>query len=132
MKGIVKLGKKSNPVTLGVDQLKELSFVILEWQKVCEQEKTNRIKINAARDVAIEKIRSNKDLMLCYFDHTFNERASTLQSLFHVLDNGLAKNQLEVVDKSLGAILGVMQNSPLGELRKFEEKLLKENYTIDL
>ena len=79
---------------------------------------TNREAIRADRDIALAKIKSQKEILELYLKETFKERRDMLNQMFKALDKGLETGDMNVISNSLGAIIMVAKESPLAQARQ--------------
>lgn len=84
---------------------------------ISEQERTKRATINSWRDIRLEEIRSQKELLSQYLRHCFAERRTVIDGFFNTLDKGLENNNIETINLAISGILGVVQYSPLKDMQ---------------
>lgn len=84
---------------------------------ISEQEQTKRATINSWRDIRLEEIRSQKELLSQYLHHYFAERRTVIDGFFNALDKGLENNNIETINLAISGILGVVQSSPLKDMQ---------------
>lgn len=89
-----------------------------EYKKTKQREMTNREAIRADRDIALAKIKSQKEILELYLKETFKERRDMLNQMFKALDKGLETGDMNVISNSLGAIIMVAKESPLAQARQ--------------
>lgn len=104
----------------------------IEYAKIAQAEKTERERIKAKRDVAVEAIRAQRDLILKYFELRFKERAGALSKCFGLLDEGLRTKDDRVLDRALHGIVGIIQENPLADFDAFREQMAKPGFELEL
>ncbi len=92
---------------------------VIDYLKLAQVEETKRQMIAAQRDVLVRAIESEKELIEKYFQERFRERATALGELFTMLRSAVDKGDITIVDRTLAAILGILQDSPLRDLENF-------------
>ncbi|SAK89387.1 hypothetical protein AWB78_04707 [Caballeronia calidae] len=90
----------------------------LEYKKVAEIEGTKRAAISAFKDVKLEQIGAQRAILEQYLARTFEERATTIQSLFEVLDRGIEAGDSGLIGGAIGAIVDISKQSPLAGARE--------------
>ncbi len=97
---------------------KDLFKAFSDYRQACETEKTRRECIKAEKDIVIERIRNEKEILSTYLRETFRERNLVLEKILSSLDRALNENNTEVACKAMEQIEGVIRNSPLREIRE--------------
>jgi len=97
-----------------------------EWQIVKEQETTKRMGINAQRDAIMEKIRTDREVLVGYMKGHFDTQGAALDGLFKGLDTALASGNPELVGPVLSSIVETVKASPLGDMLTLDKRM-KEN-----
>jgi hypothetical protein len=128
MKKLINIFKKTKPSPdQALDGLKTLFEVIQENHRVTETETTKRAEISAIRDIEIEKIQAQKEVIKDYFEKTFSERDKSFDMMFKALDKGLETGNLEIVANSLHYIVDLAKTSPLKDGPTFAKALKDPN-----
>ena len=91
--------------------------------KVTEEESTKRENIRAYRDIEIERIQGQKEILKDYFKHSFAERKENFDRLFDSLDKGLEANNPDLIINSIGAITAIANESPLNSMQNIVNQL---------
>lgn len=130
---------KANPVPMPVPDpamlarsVSDVVTAMTEWQKVAEQEKTNRAVIQAQRDVWLEKIRADREIMLDYLNRSFEQQGKALDALFQRLDTALEGGDPAIIVPILGGIVETVKASPLGDLATLDRRLADNSFTFSL
>lgn len=111
------IGKNINPF--------EVVREYFSYKKDIEQQKTDRKRIKAKRDIAVKAIETDKEVILAYFDMRFKERKQTLKRLFKTLDKGIASKNNEIIDKALGGIVVIIKDNPLKDFEIFRRQRIE-------
>jgi len=112
--GIFSKAKPSPAQAL--EGLKIFADVQRENTRVREEERTKRAEIKAIRDVEIEKIQAQKEILKTYFEGIFSERKYMIEQMFDKLDKGIENNNLELIQMSMSSIVSIAQESPLKQV----------------
>jgi len=115
-KAMSLFGKTKPSPTQALDGLKMLLNAKNENHRVTEEEKTKRVNISAMRDVEIEKIQAQKEVLKTYLEGIFSERRDTIEEMFDKLDKGIENNNLELIQMSMSSIVSIAQESPLKQV----------------
>jgi len=110
-----------------LDGLKMLYDVYKENHKVSEIENTKRSNIQALKEVEIEKIKSQKEILKEYFENVFEERKNNFENLFDLLDKGIDSNNSSLIEQSLNAIITIAKDSPLNQINKLKSDFNNPN-----
>lgn len=103
-----------------------------EYAIVREQEVTKRELISAHRDVMLEQIRSNRELLQLAIDRTFDERGKVLDRQFEALDAGLASGDSELIRMALDSIVDVVKSTPFKNIQELRTSLADPGFTLEL
>ena len=74
---------------------------------------TKREFIRANRDVALARIKSQRDILELYLTKTFEERKTVIAGFFRELDAGIASGNDKVIAVAMQGIVSTVQTSPL-------------------
>ncbi|MFV5369731.1 hypothetical protein VXO74_13570 [Acinetobacter junii] len=105
-----------------------------EVAKFTEIQKTERKKIECERDITVNKIQAQKDIILAYLEKSFDERKKNFETLFSIVDDAIAKNNMEQLALGLNSINQLAQSSPFKDLVSLESTqaaLTDKNHTWD-
>lgn len=107
--------------------LQQITKSYTEYLRVAEREQTTREQIRAQRDVALERIRTQKELWLSYLDRTFDERRVNFEKLFGSLDQAVETGDAALAQGALHTILELAKSSPLQVLSAADaSRMLKD------
>lgn len=84
-----------------------------------EEEATKRAYLTARRDVLVTAITAEHRFLQAYVAQRFGERRAVLDAFFSVLQEAVSARDLEVIDRALTGILGVLKDHPLQDLETF-------------
>jgi hypothetical protein len=101
-----------------------------EVQKFTEVQKTKRKDIESKRDIMVEKIKSQKEMLLSYLEKSFDERKDNFAKLFSLVDNAIENNNMQQLALGLDSINKLADSSPFKALASIEDtRLALENKT---
>jgi hypothetical protein len=66
--------------------------------------------------VEVQRIQAVRDVMLSYLDRSFDERRKNFDALFTQLDAAIAGGNVEVIAKTLDAVVDLAKSSPFKDL----------------
>jgi hypothetical protein len=95
-----------------------------EVAKFSEVQKTKRKEIEAKRDVIVNKIQSQKEIILAYLEKSFDERKDNFAKLFSVVDSAIATNNMQQLAMGLDSINKLAESSPFKALASVESTKL--------
>lgn len=96
------------------------------WQNiktVREQETTKREFIRANRDVALARIKSQRQILEQYLTEIFKERKATIEHSFRILDEGIASGNDKAIDAAMTMIVNTVQTSPLQGVKEIMRQI---------
>lgn len=96
------------------------------FRKVVEEQKTERERIIAHRDIAVRTIEAERDTILEYFKLRFAERTEALGGFFQVLHRAVEEKNDRAMDIALAGILGIIKDSPLKDFEAFRSSRARE------
>lgn len=113
-----KVGSKANALAAVASSSKDLFDAWVSYKKVHEVEKTKRESIKAQRDVAITKIKAQKDILEQYLIQSFSERKFVIEETFKRLDSALESDNLDLASQAMQSIVSIVKESPLKQVNE--------------
>jgi hypothetical protein len=92
-----------------------------EVEKFREVQKTKRAAIEAEKQVVITRLNAQKKLLIKYLDETFDERKENFKKLFDVIDDALAKENIQQLAMGLSSVTELAKSSPFKDLADIEQ-----------
>lgn len=117
-----------------LEAINKLTDMAGDVAKFTEVQKTKRKEIEAQRDIIVEQIKSKKEIILYTLEKTFDERKENFRKLFDVVDDALAKNNIQQLQLGLSRINELAASSPFKALESIEstqKALGDKNHTWD-
>ena len=90
------------------------------WRVIAEEQKTERQRIVARRDVAVLAIEAERDFLLQYFHQSFSERECALNGMFTLLHEAVKDKNDNAMDAALNSILQIVKDNPLKDFETFK------------
>lgn len=115
--------------------LKAFTEAATEAVKFCEVQETKREEIRANRDARIKQLEVQRDIIMNYLDHSFDERKYLFEEQFKIVDHALTTGNSEELALSLQNINDLAKSSPfkaLADLGRVQNSLNQENSTFDI
>ena len=103
-----------------VDAVKGLLIEAGEVRKFEAVQETKRADIAARRDIAIATIEAQKQALQLYLEKSFDERKSSFDKLFAVVDHSLETDNMQELALGLQGILTLADSSPFKDLESVE------------
>ena len=91
-----------------------------EVRKFEAVQETKRADIAARRDIAIATIEAQKQALQLYLEKSFDERKSSFDKLFAVVDHSLETDNMQELALGLQGILTLADSSPFKDLESVE------------
>lgn len=102
-----------NPQSAADSSLKMLITAWSDYKKISEVEITKRSTIAAWKEVNINQIESQREILEQFLTLTFKERAGIITGFFNLLDKGIDDNNSYLIDKAIVGIVAIAKESPL-------------------
>lgn len=126
-----KVAAKASPLQ-AASAAKEIFDAWRDLQKYRAEQETIRHQITQETEVQIARIQAQKEVLLQALNQDFALRQTSLTQTFAVLDKALETNNLDLLDKSLGAIVAITQQSSVVSLKSLHTTLQDSRNVIDL
>jgi hypothetical protein len=109
----------ANPAEV-VDTLKTFISIAGEVKNFTEDQKTKRKEIEAKRDFLVNKIQTQKEIILTYLDKSFDERKKQFEKHFKVIDDAIEKNNIQQLAMGLDSMNKLAASSPFKDLANID------------
>ncbi|CAI8854636.1 MULTISPECIES: hypothetical protein [Kosakonia] len=126
-----KVAAKASPLQ-AASAAKEIFDAWRDLQKYRAEQETVRHQITQETEVQIARIQAQKEVLLQALNQDFALRQTSLTQTFAVLEKALESNNLELLDKSLGAIVAITQQSSVVSLKSLHATLQDSRNVIDI
>ena len=95
---------------------RDIVLAYTEYKIVAEQEQTKRRGIEAWEKATIAQINAQRDVLINYFDRSFDERAENFRFLFEKVDQAIADGNNDQLTLALNSITEIAKSSPFKDL----------------
>lgn len=99
-----------------LESLKEMVSAYTNYKIVAEEERTKRRDIEEWEKTTIAKINAQRDVLIAYLEHSFDERAENFRQLFNVVDQAMESNNNQQLALALYSITELAKSSPFKDL----------------
>ncbi len=87
-----------------------------EYKIVAEEERTKRRDIKAWEKTSIAQIQAQRDALIKYLEHSFDERSQNFRFLFGKVDEAIANGDNNQLNLALHSITEIAKSSPFKDL----------------
>ena len=115
-----------------LDALSQIKQVHAEYQKLHEEEKTKRQTIRADRDIAIEQIRAERDVIKQALAESFELRKAGLQAQIQAMDKAIDSGDSEALHAVLDVMVTTIQSSPFKDMADMRDQLADKDFVLRL
>jgi hypothetical protein len=120
-KGISKIIKNAGPIP--ADEIPRLFEMLLECQKESELTKREVKKYDSMKDVMIKEITGKYTFYEFLFSKIFDERREAIQKDFQIIDEGIKKNNRDLIATGVSGLSQIVASSPVADLEKLRRML---------
>jgi len=120
-KGISKILKNSGSIP--ADEIPRLFEMLLECQKESELTKREIKKYDSIKDVMIQEITGKYTFYEFLFSKIFDERREAIQKDFQIIDEGIKKNNRDLITTGVAGLSQVVASSPIADMDKLRRML---------
>ncbi len=92
--------------------LRQIVTACADYGKIAQEESTKRREIQAWEKATVAKIKAQRDLLMKYLDHSFDERSENFKALFLIVDRAIETNNNEQLTLALHSITELAKSSP--------------------
>ena len=120
-KGISKILKNSGPIP--ADEIPRLFEMLLECQRESELTKREIKKYDSMKDVMIQEITGKYTFYEFLFSKIFDERREAIHKDFQIIDEGIKKNNRDLITTGVDGLSQVVASSPIADMDKLRRTL---------
>ena len=135
---ISKSGKLLNKAGINtldiINVFTNLAKQAIDTVNFCEEQETERVRINAQRDAVLAQINAQKEIIRYYLEKTFDERRKLFEDFFDRADKAIESGNNEQLAIVLTGINQLAASSPftvLGGDITSTKKALKDKKELD-
>ncbi|WP_157270110.1 hypothetical protein [Azohydromonas aeria] len=127
-----KRAAKAAPLAPLLDGLKEMNKARSDYKKLREQERTKRLAILADRDVSIERLKGQRDVIKQALTETFELRKTGLAAQIRAMDRALDSGNVAALHLVLDAMVKTIQTSPFKDIGEMQQQLRNKDFVLRL
>ena len=120
-KQISKALKRNSPIP--AEELPRLFEMLLECKKESEMTKRESKKYDAMKEVMIEEITGKYKFYESLFSKIFAERQEALKKDFEIIDEGMKRNDRELISTGVTGLSQLVTSNPFTDLEKLRRLL---------
>lgn len=123
---------KKTPAGLSAAQqsMETLYKAYFDYKKVVQVESTKREAISAWRDVKLNELSNQRELLEKFMKKTFNERANVIEKFFEGMDRAIENNDDNLLDKSIMGIVEIAKSSPLLQVKELMDAMRNSDVKV--
>lgn len=114
------VAKVFNPMQ-AVTALSDIVQAYWNYQNVAEQEQTKREEIAVKRELILEHIQAQRDVMMEAIKCTFAEREKVIEKHFNLIDQAVASNDNQQLAMALQGVTEVIKSSPFAAFADLQQ-----------
>jgi hypothetical protein len=120
-KEISKILQNSGPIP--ADEIPRLFEMLLECQRESELSKREIKKFDSIKEVMIQEITGKYAFYEFLFSKIFDERKEAIQKDFQIIDEGIKKNNRDLIATGVSGLSQVVASSPIADMDKLRHML---------
>jgi len=120
-KEISRILKNAGPIP--TEDIPRLFEMLLECRKESEMTKREIKKYDSMKEVMIQEITGKYNFYEFFFSRIFAERQETIKKDFEIIDEGMKRNDRELITTGIAGLSGVVASSPFTDLDKLRRML---------
>jgi len=120
-KQISKALKQNSPIP--AEELPRLFEMLLECKKESEMTKRESKRYDSMKEVMIEEITGKYKFYESLFSKIFAERQETIKKDFEIIDEGMKRNDRELITVGVTGLSQIVTSSPFTDLEKLRRLL---------
>ena len=115
-KRITKALKSAAPIP--AEEIPRLFAMLLECKKESEMTKREIKKYESMKEVMIQEIAGKYNFYEFFFSKIFAERQDVIRKDFQIIDEGMRRNNRELISAGLSGLSQAVASSPFKDLEK--------------
>ena len=120
-KEIAEILKNAAPIP--AEEIPRLFEMLLECRKETEKTKREIHKVDSMKEVMIEEITGKYNFYEFFFTKIFSERQEAIRKDFQIIDEGMKKNNRELIEAGVSGLSQVVSSSPFTDIDKLRRML---------
>ena len=120
-KEISKAIKHAGPIP--PEEIPRLFEMLLDCKRESEMTKRELKKYEAMKEVMIQEITGKYNFYEFLFSKVFAERQEMIKKDFQIIDEGMKRNNRDLIDAGISGLSNVVASSPIAEMDKLRRML---------
>ena len=120
-KQISKILKNAAPIP--AEEIPRLFEMLLECKKETEMTKREVKRYDAMKDIMIQEITAKYSFYESFFSKIFAERRETIKKDFEIIDEGMKRNDRDLITAGVTGLSNVVASSPFTDIEKLRRML---------
>ena len=112
-----------NAAPIPAEALPKLFEMLLESTKESEMTKREIKKYDSMKEVMIQEITGKYSFYEFFFNKIFAERQDSIKKDFQIIDEGMKKNDRELISLGVAGLSSLVASSPFTDLEKLRRML---------
>ena len=104
------------PFTSPAQCLNEIVHAWTEYKKIAEEQTTKRHQIEVWEKITLAEIKTKRDFIIGYLEHSFDERTTIFQSHFQTIEQAISSGDNQQLALTLNAITDLAKSNPFKDL----------------
>jgi hypothetical protein len=120
-KEITKALKTASPIP--PEEIPRLFEMLLDCKRETEMTKRELKKYEAMKDIMIQEITGKYNFYEFLFSKVFAERQEIIRKDFEIIDQGMKRNNRDLIDAGISGLSQVVASSPIADMDKLRRML---------
>ena len=120
-KEISKILKNSSSIP--AEEIPRLFEMLLESRKESEMTKREMKRYDSMKEVMIQEITGKYSFYEFFFSKIFEERKETIKKDFEIIDEGMKRNDRDLIATGIAGLSQIVASSPFTDLDKLRRML---------
>jgi len=112
-----------NAGSIPAEDIPRLFEMLLECRKESEMTKREIKRYDSMKEVMIQEITGKYSFYEFFFSKVFAEREETIKKDFQIIDEGMKRNDRELISTGIAGLSQVVASSPFTDIEKLRHML---------
>ena len=112
-----------NAGSIPAEDIPRLFEMLLECRKESEMTKREIKRYDSMKEVMIQEITGKYSFYEFFFSKVFAEREETIKKDFQIIDEGMKRNDRELISTGIAGLSQVVASSPFTDMEKLRHML---------
>jgi len=120
-KELTEIMKNAGPIP--IEEIPKFFEMLLSINKESEMTKREIKKYDSMKDVMIQEITGKYSFYEFFFSKIFAERQETIKKDFQIIDEGIKRNDRELISTGVTGLSQIVASSPFADMEKLRRML---------